>query len=127
MNKHKQQIFWQIYLPMLLVVGLFAFLIYSSLVKTLIAGMYLRIWADISLIFILLPFFLFFVLIFCFLFLVIYFLNRNQPSLRAFLSNISDLTTIFSHSISKFTSYFSQPVIQVESIFSQLFPHKKDK
>lgn len=127
MNKHNQQIFWQIFFPMTLITGIFAFFVYSFFGKTPLSEFNLRIWADISLLFILLPLFITFVLIFVFLLLIIYLFFRYQSAIGAFFSNINDISTITTHWASKYTNYLTYPLIQVESVISQLFPQKKDK
>lgn len=127
MNKHKQQTFWQIFFPMIIFTGVFAFFAYSFFGKTLFGELNLRIWSDISLVFIMLPLFLTFLLIFIFLFLIIYLLSRFQPAIGAFLSYISDISTIATYWASKLTNYLTLPLIQIESFISQLIPQKKDK
>jgi len=127
MNKHNQQIFWQIFFPMILITGIFAFFTYSFFGKTLLNEPDLRIWSDISLLIILLPLLFSFVLTFTLLFLIIFLLSRFQSAIGSFLSNIGDISTIVSYWASKFTNYLTHPLIQVESIISQLLPQKKDK
>ena len=101
MNKHKQQIFWQIFFPMLLITGFFAFITYSFFGNTLIGKPDLRIWSDISLLIILLPLFFSFVITFILLFLVIYLVSRYHSAIGSFFSNIIDISTITSHWVSK--------------------------
>jgi len=127
MNKHKQQAFWQIFFPMILITGGFAFFPFSFFGKTLLSELNLRIWSDISLLLIMLPLFLTFVLIFVILFLIIYLLSRCQSAIGDFLSYINDISTITTHWASKLTNYLTHPLIQIESFISQLLPHKKDK
>lgn len=127
MNKHNQQIFWQIFFPMILITGIFAFFTYSFFGKTVLNEPNLRIWSDISLLIILLPLFFSFVISFTLLFLIIYLISRYQSAIGSFFSNISDISTITTYWASKFTNYLTRPLIQVESIISQLLPHKKEK
>jgi len=127
MTKHKQQTFWQIYIPMLLVMGFFAYITYSFFGNTLLRDPNLRIWSDISLLIILLPLFFSFVVAFILLFVIIFLLSKYQWKIGAFLSNIADLSTISSHWATKFTNFLTHPLILVESIISQMLPHKKDK
>ena len=127
MNKHNQQRFWQIFFPMILITGIFAFLTYSFFGRTLLSEPDLRIWSDISLLVILLPLFLTFVFSFIFLFIIIYLISRYQSAIGAFLSNISDISTITTHWATKYTNYLIHPLIQIESFISQLLPQKKDK
>ena len=127
MNKHNQQIFWQIFFPMIVIIGIFAFFTYSFFGNTLLSELDLRIWSDISLLIILLPLFITFIFAFILLFIIIFLLSRYQSSIGAFISNISDISTIASYWVSKFTNYLTHPLIQVESIISQLLPQKKDK
>ena len=125
MTKHKQQIFWQIYFPMLLIMGLFAFFTYSFFGKTLITEPDLRVWSDISLLIILLPLYFLIVFTFILLLIFIYLVSRYQSAIGEFFSYISDISIIISHWASKFTNYLTLPFIQVESIISQLLPQKK--
>jgi hypothetical protein len=127
MNKHKQQAFWQIFFPMILITGGFAFFPFSFFGKTLLSELNPRIWSDISLLYIILPLFLAFVLLFIILFLIIYLLSRCQLAIGAFLSNINDISTITTHWASKLTNYLTHPLIQIEAFISQLLPQKKDK
>ncbi len=57
-ERHKQQAFWQIYFPLLAVfagIGLVAYKLFSATYSGLV---YMRVWADISTILLMLPFFL---------------------------------------------------------------------
>jgi len=126
MIKHKQQIFWQIYFPMLLIFGLFAFFTYSFFGKTLLSDPGLRIWSDIFLLIILLPLFFLFIFTFIFLFLIIYLISKSHSAIGAFLSNISEISIVISHWSLIFTKSLTQPLIQIESIISQMLPQKKE-
>ncbi len=126
MNKHRQQVFWQIFLPIFLIIGMVFSLIYFIFGKNLISGFDLRIWSDISLIFILLPFMFSSVISLGFVILGIFLISKNQSAICAVFSKFNDIATKFSIITSKFTNSISQPIIQVESIIDHFLPQKKE-
>jgi hypothetical protein len=126
MKNHKQQIIWQIYFPMLLIAGLFAFLTYSFFGKSLLGGLDLRIWSDISLIIILMPLFFSFIVTFIFLFFCIYLIYRYHSTVGALFSKLSNISIGVSSGAANFTNKLTQPIIQVEAFISQMLPQEKE-
>jgi hypothetical protein len=124
-NKHRQQIFWQIYFPLFLFLGILAFFSYSFYGNTILGELDLRIWADLSVLVLTLPLFFSFFIAFIFLFFVIYLISRFRPLISNVFLDLDNIAILISHWTSKFTNYLTHPVIQIESFISQLLPHKK--
>ena len=125
MNKHKKQIFWQIYLPMVVIIGLLVFFTFSFFGKTMLGEMDLRIWSDISLLVITLPLLFICVVFFIHLILIIYLISRYRSTVSYILLYIGDILIITSHWTSKITGFLSSPIIQIESFISQILPHRR--
>jgi uncharacterized BrkB/YihY/UPF0761 family membrane protein len=126
-NKHQNQIVWQIYLPMILII--LVLVVSSSLLfRELTYGeMDFRTWSDISILVITLPLILSFIFTFILLSIAIYFVSRIKPKINNGLLKIKSILTIISHWINKLTSWITQPVIRIESLISQLSPKNKGK
>ena len=125
-NKHMQQVFWQIYLPIILIFGILAFFIYSFFGKSVFGELNLRIWSDISILVITFPLMISIVLSFIFLFIMIYLVSRSRSVISNAFLRISNISSQISGWTAKLANYITHPVIQIESLFSQLLSHKKE-
>jgi hypothetical protein len=126
-NKHGKQIFWQIYLPLILIIGVFAYSIISLFGNSTFNEMSFRIWSDISILVITLPIIFFFTFILILILLKIYLIFKLQPAIsNAFLKTRSVSESILGWA-NKLTNHIIHPVILIESLFSQVPFNKKDK
>ncbi len=125
-NKHQKQIIWQIYLPIILIIGMLIFSSFLLFGSSNSGKMDLRVWSDISILVLTFPLILSFVLTFIFLFFMISLVSRFKLSISKALIKISSFSAIISGWTKKLTNYITHPVILIESLFSQILSNKKE-
>ncbi|MDP2966158.1 MAG: hypothetical protein Q8N39_09015 [Pelolinea sp.] len=126
-KKHQKQIIGQVYLPMIFIVLVLAVSSFFLFGKLSDGEMDYRIWSDISILVITLPFILSFLFIFLLFSIVIYLISRLKVKFKKASLNLNSISAPIFHWIINLSRLITQPVIHLESFITQLSLTKKEK
>lgn len=119
-QRHYRQIFWQIYLPICVLVLAAMFVLFFLTRAIRQAEVDLRVWADISLVFMVLPLMMLFIIKLGILIALVVLLGRAGEPIQRTLRKLNDITHKSSRILMKVLGIFNHGVIKAATIASLL-------